>query len=160
MDFPQGVQIMEQVSQVLNHVRVLNNIEHLVYMQLPIILNEQETTAELYVFKKKGKKQIDPENVNLLMTLELEHMGRWEGLINIQNKDVYIKMDVPGEEQKGFLGANTVALHKLLHEIGFNLKNPTITFTGEGTTPLTAMLSFEQLSAGKKSGSGAMDFTV
>ncbi|MCL2227725.1 MAG: hypothetical protein FWB97_08900 [Oscillospiraceae bacterium] len=160
MDFAQRAEAMEQVQQLLNHVRVLNSIEHIVYMQLPVKLNGQETTAELYVFKKKGKKQIDPENVNVLLAVELQHLGRWEGLINIQSKDVSIKMDVPGEQEKGFFGENTIMLHKLLHEIGFVLKNSTISYTGENTTPLNAMLSLEQLQTGWSSGLGTMDYTV
>jgi len=160
MSFSQRAEAVEQVQQLLNHVRVLNSIEHVVYMQLPVKINEQETTAELYIFKKKGKKRLDPENVNVLLAVDLQHLGRWEGLINIQSKEVSVKMDVSGEQEKDFFGANTVMLHKLLHEIGYKLQNSTITYTGENTTPLTAMLSLEQLQTGRSSNVGAMDYTV
>jgi hypothetical protein len=163
LDTPRKEAALEQTQRLVSHVRVMNSIDHIVYMHLPVIINEKATTAELYVFKKKGGKQrIDPENVNILLAIELEHMGKWEGLINIKGKDVTVKMEVQGEEEKRLFGSNIVALHKLLHEIGFKLQAPVITHGGERRTPLNAMLSFEHLRVGQKSmikiGQSTMDF--
>ena len=163
MASPQRETALGQVQRLINHVRTLNGSDQYVYMQLPLKIDDRETTATLYIYKNKkksGNRQIDPENVNILLSLELEHLGKWEGLINIKNKAVSIKMKVSGEEHVGFFRANTVMLHKLLHEVGFELKDTAIRYAREDTTPQTVMLSFDQLRVGSKKETGAMDYTV
>jgi len=149
---------LEQTHKLIDHVRVVNNIEQFVYMQIPLKNGEEEQTAELYVFKQKGGgKRIDPENVNVLLALDLRHMGHWEGLINIRGKDVSVKMQVPGQAEKDFLGSNTVLLHEILKEAGFNLASTSIVFSEEKTTPVTAMLVPERLLASAGRG---INFTI
>ena len=142
--------MLEQTRRLIDHVRVLNNIDQFFYLQLPVQLSEDRKAAELYVFKKKGGKRYDLENVNILLVLELENMGHWEGLINFKNKDVSVKMDVRGPLEKEWFSDNTVLLHDYLAEAGFKLVNTDISFSDNETTPLTALSVFDRLSNGKQ----------
>jgi len=150
-------EMLEQVRRLVDHVRLLNNIDQFVYMQLPIKMGQERKTAELYLFKRKGGKRADPENVNILLALELENMGHWEALINFKNKDVSIQMEVAGEKEKEHFSENTVLLHEMLAEAGFKLLNTDIKYSKKETTPLNALSSLERYKTGR---TGMIDYKV
>ena len=64
-------EILEQTQKLTDHIRLLNSIDQFVYMQLPVQIGEERKTAELYMFRRKSGKRIDPENANILLALEL-----------------------------------------------------------------------------------------
>ena len=154
---PAKAEILEHTRRLIDHVRLLNNIEQFAYLQLPVQIHDQRKTAELYVFKKKGAKRVDPENVNILLALDLENMGHWEGLINFRNKDVSIRMEVSGATEKEYFSENTVLLHEMLAEVGFKLVNTEISFSEAATTPLTALSVFDKITTNR---AGSIDFMI
>jgi hypothetical protein len=139
-----GADLLSQTHRLIDHVRTLNNIEQFVYMQMPVLVNDKQKSAELYIFKRKGRRQVDPDNVNILMAIDLEFMGRWEALLNIKGKAVTLNMEVRGEREKEHFNENTVMLHRLLDEDGFKLVGTNIKLLGEETTPLTALNAVER----------------
>ena len=154
---PAKAQMLDQTRKLMDHVRLLDSIDQFVYMQLPVQMGEERRTAELYMFKKKNSKRLDPENVNILLALDLENMGHWEGLINIRNRDVSIRMEVEGPKEKEYFSEKTVLLHELLADAGFKLVGTDITYSEKETTPLMALSVFDRLSTGK---SGSIDFII
>jgi hypothetical protein len=156
-DPPAKAHMLEQTGRLMEHVRLLNSIDQFVYMQLPVVLGEERKAAELYLFKRKGGRKADPGNVNILLALDLENMGRWEALINFKNKDVSIQMDVGGAAEKDFFMQHTVLLHDLLAEAGFKLVSTDIKYTEKETTPLTALLSLDSHTVGR---AGSIDFMI
>jgi len=154
---PARAEIHGQTQRLMEHVRLLNSIDQFAYMQLPVQLGEERKTAELYLFRRKGNRKPDPENVNILLALDLEHMGHWEALLNIRKKDVSIQMEVRGEREKTHFSENTVMLHELLAEAGFKLVNTGITYSEKETTPLTALSTLERYTTGR---SGLIDFWI
>ena len=154
---PVRAEMLVQTQKLMDHVRLLNSIEQFVYMQLPVQLSEEKKTADLYVFKRKGGKRADPDNVNILLAIDLEFMGHWEALLNIKNKEVSINMEVQGEAEKDHFNANTVMLHNMLTDAGFKLVSTNIKFSKEETTPLTALSAFDRYTGGKQ---GIIDFRI
>jgi len=154
---PAKTEMHEQMRRLMDHVRLFSNVDQFAYMQLPVKFRDERKAAELYVFKRKGGKRADPENVNILLALDLQNMGHWEALINFRNKDVSIRMEVPGEKEKEHFGENTVMLHEMLAEAGFKLVSTDIKLTEKVTTPLTALSSFERYARGR---SGMIDFVI
>ena len=150
-------EILTETRRLMDHVRLLNSIDQFVYVQLPVRMREDSKTAELYLFRKKNGKKIDPDNANILLALDLENMGHWEGLINIRDKDVSIQMEVRGEAEKEFFSDRTVMLHELLAEAGFRLVNTGIKYIKEETTPLTALTVLDRYISGR---AGVVDVTV
>jgi len=141
---PQRELLLTQTQKLMDHVRLLNNIDQFHYMQIPVQLREEKKSAELYIFKRKGGKRADPDNVNILLAIDLEYMGHWEALLNIKGKDVTINMEVQGEAEKDHFIAQTVLLHDMLNEEGFKLVNTNIKISKEETTPLTALLALDR----------------
>ena len=155
---PARAEILVQTQKLMNHVRLLNSIDQFVYMQMPVQLNEERKTADLYVFKRKGGKRPDQDNINILLAIDLEFMGHWEALVNIKNnKEVSIQMEVPGEAEKDHFNSNTVLLHNMLDEAGFKLVSTNIKFAEEETSPLTALSTFDRFMGGQQ---GIIDFKI
>jgi hypothetical protein len=152
---PAKAELMDQANKLVNHVRLLNSIEQFVYMQLPIVLAEEKQAVELYLFKRKGGRKPDPDDVNILLSLDLENMGHCEAFLNIKNKDISVRMKVDGPAEKDFLYENTVLLHNMLEEAGFNLTETDITYTEDNTTLLTALLAPTKFANGT---GGGVDF--
>jgi len=145
-------ELLSQTHRLMDHVRTLNNIEQFVYMQMPVSQNDQRKSAELYIFKRKGRRQADSDNVNILMAIDLEFMGRWEALLNIKGKDVTLNMEVRGDAEKKHFGENTVLLHRLLSEDGFKLVATNIKLFKEETTPLNALTALDRYQGKKQTG--------
>jgi len=154
---PARTEMLAQTQKLMDHVKLLNSIDQFVYMQMPVQLSEERKTADLYVFKRKGGKRADPDNVNILLAIDLEFMGHWESLVNIKNKEVSIQMEVRGELEKDHFNSQTVLLHQLLDEAGFKLVSTNIKFSEEETTPLTALSTFDRYTGGKQ---GIIDFKI
>ena len=154
---PARAHMLEQTHKIMEHVRLLNNIDQFVYMQLPVQLGQERKSAELYLFKKKGGRKPDPDNVNILLALDLEHMGHWESLMNIRNKDVSMHMEVQGAAEKEHFSENTVLLHDMLAEAGFKLVSTDISYSEDETTPLTALTTLGRFTTGK---AGRVDFMI
>jgi len=152
---PQKEVLLAQTQKLMDHVRLLNNIDQFHYLQLPVQLKEEQKSAELYIFKRKGGKRADPDNVNILLAIDLEFMGHWEALLNIKGKDVTINMEVQGEDEKNHFMSQTVLLHEMLSEEGFKLVNTNIKISKEETTPLTALLALDRYTGGHQ---GKIDF--
>jgi len=152
---PAKAELLTQTQKLMDHVKLLNNIDQFLYMQLPVQLNEQKKAAELYIFKRKGGKRSDPDNVNILLAIDLEFMGHWEALLNIKGKDVQINMEVQSEKEKDHFNENTVLLHDMLSDEGFKLVGTNIKISKEETTPLTALLAFNRYTGGHQ---GKIDF--
>jgi len=154
---PARAEMLQQTQKLMDHVRLLNSIDQFVYMQLPVQLSEQRRTAELYVFKRKGGKRADPDNVNILLSIDLENMGHWEALLNIKGKDVSINMEVAGEAEKEHFCDNTVMLHEMLSQEGYKLVSTNIKLYEKETTPLTALTAFDRYTGGRQS---MIDFMI
>jgi len=152
---PAKEQLLMQTQKIMDHVRLLNNIDQFHYLQLPVQLREEQKSAELYIFKRKGGKRADPDNVNILLAIDLEFMGHWEALLNIKGKDVTINMEVQSEKEKEHFNENTVLLHEMLSEEGFKLVSTNIKISKEETTPLNALLAFDRYTGGHQ---GKIDF--
>ena len=145
-----GSELLDRTRRLMDHVRLLNSVDRFAYMQLPIIMGDERRTAELYIFKRKGGgKKFDPENVNILLALDLTYMGRLEALLNIRDKDVSVKMEVRGEEERSYFSDNTVLLHEMLAEAGFKLVNTAITCSAKETTPITALAPSARAAGGR-----------
>ena len=149
--------MLEQTRRLLDNARLFSNMDQFAYAQIPVIMGEARKTAELYVFKRKDIKRADPENINILLALELENMGHWEALISFRNKDVSIQMDVRAEEEKEYFSENSVLLHEMLMEAGFKLVNLDIKHKQKETTPLTALVSLNNYLSERK---GMIDFAI
>lgn len=91
-------------------------------MHLPLKINNENTTGELYIMKRKGrKKQADANNFTLLISLSTKALGLIESFINSTNKCVTISFRVEKEELVQLVKENYRTLYDKLMDKGYKL---------------------------------------
>ncbi|MGI6122854.1 MAG: hypothetical protein ACOYIG_01525 [Acetivibrionales bacterium] len=91
-------------------------------IQLPIMINRENTTGELYVMKrKKGRKSIDTDNFTLFLSLTTNSLGLVESFLNSSRKHVTISFRVEDENLVKLIKDNYRVLYDGLLEKGFKL---------------------------------------
>ncbi len=106
----------------IDFIRQIN--QHNNYLQLPLIVNGEQSTADMYVFKdKKRGKNIDPNNATILLALDLKSLGHLESLISVSQKTVNITFRIENMHISEILKNHSPALGSALEAKGYRL-NP------------------------------------
>lgn len=150
--------VLEQTEKLMDHLRLLNGLDQFVCVQLPVQLGDQQRNAELYIYKKEknGVSRIDPENVKILLALDLIHMGRLETMIEIQGRDVSLRFEAENDNVAGALKQSTAKIHRLLADTGYKFANSTVVTKQKTTTVETALLSLIEVERSR----GGMDMII
>ena len=150
--------VLEQTQKLMDHLRLLNGLDQFVCVQIPVRLEQQTGNADLYIYKRKknGTPRIDPENVKILLALDLTHMGRLETLIEILGRDVSLRFDVESDDVASTLRQNSTRLHQLLDSAGYRFAGSTFATKKSDTTIETALLSLLEAENGR----GAVDIIL
>ncbi|NLT57734.1 MAG: flagellar hook-length control protein FliK [Clostridiales bacterium] len=120
---PRREALLDETQKLIGQVKLLDRMEQAVCLQLPVRIDGRAETAELYVFRNRqgGRGRIDPEDVQILLALELSSMGRLESRIRIRGREVSLQFTVQGDGAAAHLERCTPQLHALLQEAGFKL---------------------------------------
>jgi len=90
--------------------------------QLPVKINEENTTGELYVMKrKKDRKKIDTENFTLFLSLATKSLGIVEAFLNSSQRCITISFRVEDESLVKLVKDNYRVLYDGLLGKGFRL---------------------------------------
>lgn len=94
------------------------------YLQIPVMINDKNTTTDIYVFRegKKGKK-IDPNNATILIALDLKYIGHIESLVNVVNKSVNVTFRLEDKSIGSLINGKAEELRSSLEARGYTL-NP------------------------------------
>ncbi|MDF2840510.1 MAG: hypothetical protein K0Q99_1282 [Clostridia bacterium] len=114
--------VLQDTKSNIDFIKTING--NINYLQIPLNINENKTTAEVYVFNNKKKSNmINPENATILIALDLNKLGHLESLISVVKKDVNITFKVEKEEFRKAIKGAVVALKDALEARGYRL-NP------------------------------------
>ena len=90
--------------------------------QLPLKINREDTTGELYIMKRKnGRKKMDTENFTLFLSLKTSSLGLVESFLNATKKRITISFRVEDEGLVKLVKDNYKVLYDGLLEKGFTL---------------------------------------
>ncbi|MCX7774102.1 MAG: flagellar hook-length control protein FliK [Clostridia bacterium] len=108
---------IDSAFKFMNQVTTYDSI-----VQLPLKINQQNTTGELFVMKRKnGKKKIDANNFTLFLSLQTQSLGRIETFLNASQKYVTISFRVEQEDLIKLVKDNHRALYDNLQKKGYKL---------------------------------------
>lgn len=118
-------EIREALSNLRDSIDFIRNInQHTNYMQVPLMINGDPSTAKLYVFKEgRGRKAIDPDNATILVALDLNNLGHLESMIGIKAKTVNVTFRVEYNGIGALIEKHGHLLKKALEEKGYSM-NP------------------------------------
>ena len=116
--------------------RLASQVQQFTYLQIPVMLRERGTTAELYVFRRNGKgKPVDPGATVVMLVLDTEHMGRVETVVRAEDKNVQLKMRVRDRRVAQMLEEKAALMDRALEETGFRLTQMSCRVADAPVTP-------------------------
>ncbi|HHW47107.1 MAG TPA: flagellar hook-length control protein FliK [Clostridiaceae bacterium] len=116
--------LIDNIESSIKFLNELNN--YYTYIHIPVKMWDENTTTELYVFKKKpGKKQINPEDSVVYLSLDTNNLGRVDTLISLKKKNISLNFTIEKEEVISFFKDNYISLYNRLLEKGYKLVNVT-----------------------------------
>lgn len=116
-------EIRDVLSNLRDNIDFIKNInEYNNYLQLPLLINGDTSTAKLYVFKEgKRSKAINPENATILVALDLKNLGHMESLIGIMRKTVNVTFRVENKGIGTLIEKQSLLLKNSLLKKGYSL---------------------------------------
>ncbi|MCR4434383.1 MAG: flagellar hook-length control protein FliK [Clostridiales bacterium] len=115
--------LLNKIDELHSSIKFMNGINnHAVYIQLPLNIQGNHTTGELYVLKRDStKKKIDPGNVTIFLSLNTHNLGRIDSLLHINKKNISINLRVEDKSIFDLLKSNYKVLYDGLEKIGYKL---------------------------------------
>lgn len=128
---------LENIESGMKFLAQIN--QYNAYVQIPLTMNSFNTSGELYVFKRDGrKKKIDSEDVSMLVCLDTQNMGRVDSMVNVKKKNINIQMRIEDKSLINLVKESVYILHEALAEKGFKLIDLKCNSTAEVFTPSNA----------------------
>jgi hypothetical protein len=134
------------------------NTGGLLYYQIPVKISDSNTTAELYIMKKqKNKKQLDPNNTVMFISLDTENLGRVETLIDVKGRNIGIQLRTEKQEINDYIKEYTKELYNGLSELGYKLTGIRFKVIDEPATPIKQERLLKEMEQGYM---GRVDFRI
>ncbi|NLT17240.1 MAG: hypothetical protein GXY11_06435, partial [Clostridiales bacterium] len=128
--------LRDAAGNLIAQDRLASQVQQFTYLQIPVMLREKGTTAELYVFRRNGKgKPVDPGATVVMIVLDTEHMGRVETVVRAEDKNVQLKMRVRDRRVAQMLEEKAALMDRALEETGFRLTQMSCRVADAPVTP-------------------------
>lgn len=108
-DMRQNMDFMQMLNQMFS------------YVQIPLKLKEQNAHSELYVYTKKRALKEHPENISVLLHLDLEKLGPLDIYVALQQTDVTAKFYLPDKVSRNLFRDNIGELKNALQQKGYSV---------------------------------------
>lgn len=113
------------------------------FVQIPISFNDFKTTAEMYVVKRDGHKQLSLEDgIKLVFALNTQNLGRIESIISANTRDLSLNIRVESAAVKEAVYREIGYLKELLSTTDFNISVLKVTEIDKKITVLNAHTYF------------------
>jgi hypothetical protein len=118
-----GNEILARLDNLQNNIRFINELSsYCSYLQIPVSLQQQNTTAQLYVMKKnKSSHNIDPENATLYISLDTLNMGQVDSLIRVEKMTVSLNLRAETPDVVSFFKNSAGIIYNMLQNQGYRL---------------------------------------
>ena len=115
--FHQVTRQASDMEQNMNFMKLLNNTFQ--YVQLPLQLQNQNAHGDLYVMTRKESLKKNPDELKVLLHLDLDHLGLLDIQIEKHNTVIQTNFFVEKDPIKHLLEKNVNLLSDALNEQGF-----------------------------------------
>ena len=114
-----------EIGQSLRFIEQINDFS--AYAQLPVIINGNKSTAELYVFNDSSdKKKIDPQNATAFISIATANIGCAEVFVKLIGKDAECDFGIEAQPGAALFKAGMPALAALLESEGYRLSRTSV----------------------------------
>ncbi len=95
------------------------------FIQLPMLLGDRLTHAELYVFNDKKQIKNDKASITALIRLDLVNLGHLDIYVNKKEQNISVQFYTENDEKNGLIEPKLFAIHNQLTKEGFKVQNIT-----------------------------------
>jgi len=123
--FKDNTNLSSSVNSFRENVQFLQTLNDLTpYVQLPVLLNNNSNTGDLYVFANKKNLLADNENITAALRLDMKHLGRVEVYVRLNSgKHLSTDFTLPDEETLIFIEDHIDMLNDKLTDLGYTVNN-------------------------------------
>lgn len=109
-----------QVASIKNSLTYLNDMsQNLVFVQMPVQLNDQVQNMDLYIKKNPGKKKLDPNHCSIFLSLDTEHCHTVKTLLEVNHEKSSITFKLHDEDMVAYFEENMAELNERLKARGY-----------------------------------------
>lgn len=115
--------LTQSLAQMKENVDFLNQLSQMIpYVQLPLKLNGQSATGDLYVFADKRRLSEKGENITAALHLDMQHLGHLDVFVKLINAKVETDFKVENDATLDFLSNHIDVLNERLKKRGYELQ--------------------------------------
>ena len=116
-------EMLKVINEVDNSIKFFNEIStYEAFVQIPLKINNQKTSGDLYIMKrKKGKSGINPNDFSLFISLNTSSLGNIDSFIQVKNKNVMLNFAVENNAIFDIIKDNYKYIYEGLNQKGFKL---------------------------------------
>ncbi|MGI5970233.1 MAG: hypothetical protein ACOX7P_00725, partial [Oscillospiraceae bacterium] len=128
-----------EIRKLISGLRLMESAAEYSYMQIPVILSNRASTAELYVFRRK-KRDLKTKRgrTALVLSLDTIKLGRVVAVVNIIENNISVRFNVEDKEIADYLRSRTTALYNIVYISGYRLSGASFQAGTEAVTMLNA----------------------
>jgi len=110
----------EATAQVKNNVDFMNQINELYhYVQLPLKMNKEQATGDLYVYKRKQARTGEDGTLTALLHLSMPTLGNMDIFLSLRGEQLNTKFTMEKEEMLDFIESHMDQLNERLIKKGY-----------------------------------------
>lgn len=114
--------LMQNLQQFQENVDFLNQLNQFMpYVQLPLKMNGQSATGDLYVYADKRSLAGGKDTVSAALHLDMQHLGMVDVFVKMQDKNVSTEFCLESEETLDFIAEHMDMLSERLERRGYSL---------------------------------------
>lgn len=115
--------LTQSLTQMKENVDFLNQLSQMIpYVQLPLKLNGQSATGDLYVFADKKSLSEKGENITAALHLDMQYLGHMDVFVKMVSSKVETDFKVESDDVLQFLSEHIDVLNERLQKRGYDLK--------------------------------------
>lgn len=142
-----GGEAAAELEHSAAQIRQSARVGQFTYIQLPVMLREKASTAELYVFHRDKKgKPAEPGASVILLALDTDNMGRVEALVRARDRNVHLRLRAEGGAALRMFEERMPVLDRALRDAGFTLTHAACELLKTPVLPDTAQDAAERFS--------------
>ncbi len=146
-----------EIKNILNNLEFASQFKDMAYFQYPIIINNNPTTAELYIFENKAKHK-NSKSASAVISLDLAFLGHFEAYINKEQNNIFCQFKTENKNIEKLISVKINDLNNALKNYNYNLKQVTFKEFDEKFTVLSKEPSL--IKKEQKKTSFALDITT
>lgn len=113
--------LSSQVQTIKSSLTYLNDMsQHLVFVQMPVQLNDQIQNMDLYIKKNPKKKDIDPNHCSIFLSLDTENCHTVKTLLEINRDVATITFKLKDQEMVAYFQEHLSRLEESLKDKGYH----------------------------------------